>query len=326
MLSKKYHIITYGCQANIADSERIAAKLESAGYKKTNSPETADLIVLNSCSVRQSAINRLFSKIKKFKDKKLVVAGCVLEHDKKKIKNLVSQIWHPDDYFDLIPHHADSSSAYVPIMTGCNNFCTYCAVPYTRGRERSRPVKDIINEVKKLAAGGYKEIWLLGQNVNSYKPSFSKLLREINSIPDKFSIHFMSSHPKDFSGELINTIAECSKVSRTIHLPVQSGDNKILRAMNRHYTIGHFKKLVAKIQKKIPEVKISTDAIVGFPEETKKQFENTVKLFKEVIFYKAYISRYSPRPGTLAAKLKDDVSQEEKKRRWKILNNMVYEK
>jgi tRNA-2-methylthio-N6-dimethylallyladenosine synthase len=323
---KKYHIITYGCQANWADSERIAGKLESAGYKKTSKPENADIVVINSCSVRQSAINRLYSKIKKFGDKQIVIAGCVLEDDKKKLKSMVKEIWHPDDYFDLLPIYSDLQSAFVPIMTGCNNFCSYCAVPYTRNRERSRKEREIIQEIKNLIKRGYKEIWLLGQNVNSFKPSFPKLLRQINSVPGSFTIRFMSSHPKDFSGELIKTIARCPKISKEIHLAVQSGDNKILKAMNRHYTVGNFKKLIRNIIKLIPEVKISTDAIVGFPSETKKQFENTVKLFKEIKFYKAYISRYSPRPGTMAAKLKDNIPQQEKKRRWKILNDIANSK
>jgi len=326
MPQKTYHIITYGCQANIADGERIAAKLEFMGYKKTDSPEKADLVVLNACSVRQSAINRLYSQIKKWPHKKLVVTGCLLPDDREKIKKMVNQIWHPDDYFDLLPQRSSSKDALIPIMTGCNNFCTYCAVPYTRGRERSRKMKEILDEIREVIKKGYREIWLLGQNVNSYKPSFPKLLKKINSMAGDFTIHFISSHPKDFSDELIKTIAECKKVSREIHLPVQSGDNKILKAMNRNYTVSHFKKLVFKIRKKIPDVKISTDIIVGFPGETKKQFENTVKLVKEIGFYKAFISRYSPRPNTLASKLKDDVSNEEKKRRWKILDELINKK
>jgi tRNA-2-methylthio-N6-dimethylallyladenosine synthase len=232
-------------------------------------------------------------------------------------------------------------------MTGCNNFCSYCVVPYTRGREKSRPAETIIKEVKYLARNGCKEILLLGQNVNSYSSTdyslqttakksreavvrsrsavvnFPRLLRLINDIPGNFIIKFISSHPKDMSDELINAIAECWKVSKEIHLPIQSGDNTILRKMNRHYTVAHYKKLVKKIRRKIPNAVISTDVIVGFPGETKKQFENTVKLFKELKFAKAYVSMYSPRPGTMAYKLEDNVPYAEKKHRWLILDKIA---
>lgn len=309
----------------MADSERIARKLEMSGYKKAAKPENANLVVINACSVRQSATNRVYGKIRNLKNKKIIIAGCVLKEDKKKLlaKNKDIEFWHPDEYFDLAPLPSSSNTAYVPIMTGCDNFCTYCAVPYTRGRERSRPAKDIIQDAKNAVKKDAKEIWLLGQNVNSYKYDFPKLLKTINNIPGDLKIYFMSSHPKDFSDKLIKAIAECKKVSREIHLPAQSGDNEILKKMNRKYTAGHYKKLVKKIRKAIPDVKISTDAIVGFPGETKKQFQNTMKLFKEIKFSKAYIGKYSPRPGTPAAKMKDDVPHEEKKRRWKILNEIA---
>ncbi len=336
--NKKYRIITFGCQANVADSERIVSKLNALGYCKAKDEKRADLIVLNACSVRQTAVNRLYAKVNKYKNKKIILAGCLLEPDKKKLRNKVSEIWHPDEYFDIIPDYSHPKAGYVPIMTGCNNFCTYCAVPYTRGREKSRPFKEIVAEVKKLAKKNYEEIWLLGQNVNSYVSKnssakalasadnlikFPDLLRMINAIPSNFKIHFMSSHPKDFSGDLIKAISECKKVSKEIHLPVQSGDNTILKKMNRKYTAEHYKKLVEKIRKKIPEAKISTDIIVGFPGETKRQFQNTVKLCKELKFAKAYIGKYSPRPGTAAAKLKDNVAPLEKKRRWQILNEIA---
>lgn len=324
MAFKKYHIITFGCQANVADSERIVGRLKKQGYKKASKPELADLIVINACSVRQSAINRVYSKLNRFKNKKIILAGCILESDRKKMTNKIWKFWDPVEYFNCRPIYESKSRAFVPIMTGCNNFCTYCVVPYTRGREKSRPVQEIIDEIKSLInppAGGYKEIWLIGQNVNSY-PDFPGLLKKINNIPGGFIIHFMTSHPKDMSDKLIKTIKEGEKISKEIHLPVQSGDNKILRAMNRGYTVEQYKKLIKKLQK-IPEIKISTDAIVGFPGETKKQFENTVKLFREICFFKAYISKYSSRPGTLAAKFKDNVPIKEKKRRWQILNKLV---
>ncbi len=347
----RYFILTYGCQANYADSERIAKKLENAGHKKTDKIEKADLIVLNACSVRQSAMHRVYSKINKYSaqgrsasgGKKIILAGCVLPADRKKLKNKVAEIWHPDEYFNPPaggPVYSNPSSALVPIMTGCNNFCSYCAVPYTRGREKSRPAKEIIKEVKNLIKRGYKEIWLLGQNVNSYRSAgknssaeasakadyiinFSQLLKTINDLPGKFKINFLTSHPKDMSDKLIKIIAKCEKVSKEIHLPLQSGDDTILKKMNRKYTIGRYKNLVKKIRKYIPSAKISTDIIVGFPGETKKQFENTVKAAKEIKFSKAYISQYSPRPGTASAKLKDDIPRQEKKRRWKILDTLI---
>ena len=323
-MNMKYFIITFGCQANKADSEKIAAILNSKGHQKTSYENKANIIVINACSVRQSAVDRVYAKIREFSNKKIILAGCLLEKDKQKLKSEVREIWHPDEYFDFLPVNSNPSSAYIPIMTGCNNFCTYCAVPFTRGRERSRPVDEINREVKNLVKKNYKEIWLLGQNVNSYhgKIDFSSLLRMVDAIPGKFLVRFISSHPKDFSGELIKTISQCEKVSKEIHLPIQSGDNEILKKMNRGYTAEHYKNLVKKIRKEIPVATITTDVIVGFPGETKKQFKNTVKLFKEIKFSNAYIAKYSPRAGTAANKLKDSVKAEEKKRRWNELNNL----
>lgn len=242
-------------------------------------------------------------------------------------------------------------------MTGCNNFCSYCVVPYTRGREKSRPAEKIIKEAEKLVKDGYREIMLLGQNVNSYCSkfqisnfkfpnnvskfkirnskfyliNFSSLLSIINSIPGNFRLSFMTSHPKDMSDKLIETMAKYEKVVPQIHLPIQSGSDEILRKMNRKYTAKHYKSLIKKIRsafrkykKIVPE--ISTDIIVGFPGETKKNFEDTVKLCKEVRFSKAYVARYSPRFGTAASKMKDNISRDEKKRRWKILDNLINKK
>ncbi|MFC1625348.1 tRNA (adenosine(37)-N6)-dimethylallyltransferase MiaA [Patescibacteria group bacterium] len=326
----KYHITTYGCQANEADSERIESRLQAMSHKKTSDKKKADLIVINACSVRQSAIDRVLGEIKKHKNKKIILAGCILKADKHKFKNLVDEIWHPDEYFDLKPIYSNKDTAFVPIMTGCNNFCSYCAVPFTRGPERSRPAKEIIKEVKilinPLAGGKYKEIWLLGQNVNSYH-SFPKLLKKINALPGKFEIHFMSPHPKDFSDELIKVIAKSKNVAKEIHLPVQSGNNKILKKMNRNYTREQYIRLVNKIRKAMPDIKISTDVIVGFPSETKKQFQNTVDLFKKIKFDKAYISKYSPRTETTAAiTMKDTVPSKEKKQRWQILEKIINSK
>jgi len=319
---KRYFIKTFGCQQNESDSERITAFLEKQGYKKAEKLEEADLIVVNACSVRQTAIDRVLGLKKKFEHLKAkkILTGCVLKSDRIKFRKFFDDIV---DIRKFLGRDCLSALAFVPIMTGCDNFCSYCVVPYTRGREISRPVKEIINEVKNLIKNGCKEITLLGQNVNSYQHGFAALLRKINSIPGDFQIKFLTSHPKDVSDDLIDAIAKCGKVVKEIHLPIQSGDNEILRKMNRHYTAGQYKKLIEKIRKKIPGVKISTDVIVGFPSETKKQFQNTVKVFKEIKFDKAYINKYSARAGTAAARFKDDVLLEEKKRRWKILDEIV---
>ncbi len=321
----KYHIITYGCQMNKSDSERIAAKLETKGQKIAKSIKQANLIVINICSVRQSAIDRVKSKIKEIKKSqprtKITLTGCILEKDKQQFKNQVNQIWPIAD-FKIKSKCQSLKHAFVPIMTGCDNFCSYCAVPYTRGREKSLSATEIIKEIKRLIKNNYKEITLLGQNVNSYKSKnydFPKLLKTINDLKGKFKINFLTSHPKDMSDELIEVIANGEKISKKIHLPFQSGDNQILKKMNRHYTIGYYKKLIKKIRKKIPDLELSTDIIIGFPGETAKQFQNTIKLVKEIKFNQAYISSYSPRPGTTAAKLKDNVPLDEKKRRKKIL-------
>ena len=312
---------------NKSDGERIISVLKKQGYLPALKEAEADLILINVCSVRQSAVNRVYAKVNKyFKKKKIILTGCVLKEDKNKLKNKVSEFWHPDYYFECLPIHQSKFQAFLPIMTGCNNFCAYCVVTYTRGREKSRPAKEIIREIKSLVKKDYKEVILLGQNVNSYKDknvNFPKLLKKINNIKGNFKINFITSHPKDMSDELIETMAKCQKLIKEIHLPVQSGDNEILKKMNRHYTASHYKKLIKKIKQKIPGIKISTDIIVGFPGETKKQFQNTVKLAKEIKFEKAYVSKYSPRPGTLAFKLKDNVSPQEKKTRWQILEKLI---
>jgi len=350
----KYFIFTYGCQMNVSDSERIAAIMKKRGYKPAVSAATADLIVINACSVRQKAVDRVFDKIHKFKNKKIILAGCVLEADRKKLKGRV-KFWEPDEYFDTIaPLRQNKLSAFLPIMTGCNNFCSYCAVPFTRGKEKSRPAKEILNEAESLVKKGCREIILLGQNVNSYQSAgyrlpatakkfhrptkddrqstinFVKLLKMINAIPGNFRLTFLTSHPKDMSDELIKTIAKNEKIIPSIHLPVQSGDNLILRKMNRRYTTTHYKNLIKKIRLAFKKYRpsslapeISTDIIVGFPGETKKQFQNTFNFCKEIKFDKAYIAQYSPRPGTAAAKLKDDIPPKEKKRRWRILDTLV---
>ena len=358
-----YHIIVFGCQMNISDSERISAVLENMRYKRTLDINEADLIAVVMCSVRQSAVDRIYGLTEKFsalggKKPITILTGCVLKKDRRKftdnfdfiiniknIKNLSGiieksvpviidnrRLLQEGKYLDIKPKYSSNCSANVPIMTGCNNFCSYCVVPYAREREVSRPAKKIIFEIKNLVKNGYKEIWLLGQNVNSYKdPSegsgqvidFVKLLKMVNAIPGNFWIRFTSSHPKDFNDKVINAMASENKITPYLNLPIQSGDNKILESMNRRYTVEDYKNKIKKLRKKIPEICLSTDIIVGFPGETKKQFENTVKLFKDIKYDMAYINKYSTRTGTVAAKLKDNVSIDEKKRREKLLNETL---
>ena len=346
---------------NKSDSERVKALLRSRNHKPAKSAWTANLIVINCCSVRQSAMDRIYAQINKFVvlKKKIILAGCLLESDKKKLLNKNVSFWHPDEYFEKLPIRENKFRAFAPIMTGCNNFCAYCVVPFARGREKSRPAEKIIAEVKSLVKKEYKEIVLLGQNVNSFRSltdyrlpttaknkkavvgsrstvvDFPELLRLINTLPGDFWLTFLTSHPKDMSDELIETVVQCQKISPHIHLPIQSGDNAILKKMNRHYTVAHYKGLIKKLRAAFnqartdrrrplfPPLAISTDIIVGFPGETDKQFQNTAKLMREIKFDMAYIARYSPRPGTAASKLKDSVSPAVKKCREKILNEIL---
>jgi len=376
---RTYYIFTLGCQMNIADSQKITTILDSLGYKSASEYE-ADLIVINACSVRQKAVDRIWGGIKKWQksDKKIILTGCVLPADRKKfaqkgirffpIQNLFdlkklkkSQDKHSNipclagrqvqniggsinNYFEIKPkfkikskHEKDNDIAYVPIMTGCDNFCSYCAVPLTRGREKSRPIKDVVSDAKRALKNGSKEILLLGQNVNSYgikklrsstnylknSGKFIKLLKTIDSLPGKFTFNFISSNPDDMSDGLIKTLAKLKKWPRELHLPLQSGDDTILRKMNRKYTSNQYLVLVKNLKSQISNLKISTDIIVGFPAETKKQYDNTVKFCRKIKFKKAYISQYSPRPGTAAAKLDDDVPALEKKRRWNKLDKFI---
>ena len=321
---------------NKSDSERIVTVLENKGYQPASKENEADLIVVNMCSVRQSAVDRVYGLAPKFKKLKIkneklktVLAGCILKKDKKKFREIFDSIWNMRNYFDIPPKCKSKSLAFVPISNGCNNFCTYCVVPLTRGALVCRNHKEILREVKNVVQKGFKEIWLLGQNVNDYQSptdasiNFAKLLKMINDIPDDFKILFISPHPKNFSDELINTLAKCEKFGKYLNLPVQSGDDKILKKMNRNYTVKEYKNLVKKIRKKMPGIRLSTDVIVGFPGETKKQFQNTVKLFKEIKFDNAYISKYSPRPGTAAFKVENNIPLAEKKRREKILREII---
>ncbi len=385
-MPKKYFILTLGCQMNHSDSERIRAVLESMGWENTEKEDQADLVIVNSCSVRQTAIDRIYGrirkweKIKKERDFKILLTGCVLPHDRNKMEKSFDWFlpifeigklpkllegkdsFEGETYFEIKPKNLSSFSANVPIMTGCDKFCSYCAVPYTRGREVSRPYNEIFKEVEDLVQRGYKEIILLGQNVNSYMGAsdheiysrhvgrlgrqlkslkindqldstnckventitFPELLKKVASISGDFWIRFVSSHPYDMSDDLIEVMLKESKVCSQINLAAQSGDDEVLKRMNRHYTSAHFLERVQKLKKAIPEIMISTDIIVGFCGETKEAFQNTVKLFQKVEFEMAYISKYSPRPGTLAQKqFKDDIPFSVKKEREKKLTDIL---
>jgi len=347
----KYLITTFGCQSNTADSEKTAEILENLGYIRAGNTEDLisaknPVLIFNTCSVRQKAEDRIFglnNKLRylKTKNQKLitVLTGCMMHYSEKELKKRLPFF----DYFidikkiktleKILPSRRSpvstrkKISALIPISNGCDNFCAYCIVPIARGREISRTVLDIASDVKKAITNGAKEIWLLGQTVNSYKNGevkFQDLLRMVNNVPGDFWIRFTSPHPKDFSNELIKAMAECDKFAHYINLPVQSGNNTVLKRMGRPYTIGHYKKLVGKIRKAIPDIAISTDIIVGFPGEKRKQFEDTKKLFEEIKFDMAFISEYSPRPKTVAAKMfKDDVSHQEKESRKNELNEIL---
>lgn len=409
----KYFITTFGCQANVADSERIASMLESRGMKKALDINEANHIVINTCMIRGSAEDRVYGLVhnltkrkKKEKDLKIVVTGCMVgmavrEKSGRFLKKIKDRMPSVDEFlpieevgFDNAPLRTDNSHAWVPISNGCNNFCTFCVVPFTRGREISRSFEDVLAECSHLSDNGFTHITLIGQNVNSYgadlvvgednvqvlrdlngmdyfsglsekgkSPSFAKatkgkqklinefvlpngrivkpvyvkhlgrlriptlfpyLLEEICKIKGIKKIDFISSNPWDFSDELIDIIAKNPKISRQLHLAVQSGDNEMLKKMNRWYTRREFLTLIKKIKDKIPDAVISTDIIVGFCGETKKQFQNTVDLSKKAKFTKAYISMYSDRPITAAHKAyEDNVPYVEKKRRWQILENLI---
>ena len=371
-MSEKIFIRSFGCQMNDADSEVMERLLEREGYGKIDSPEGADVIILNTCSVRQHAEDRALgylAGLKKIREENpstvFVLAGCVAQRLKSKIfekipfvnivlgtdnvlklpKLIKSAINKPRERFlaaevrgDL-PRLAEgfwSSSSYgcarsseltgqVTIMRGCDNFCSYCIVPYVRGRERSRAVSDIVSEVEQKGAGGCKEIMLLGQNVNSYSfnsSDFADLLREVEKVDGLERIRFTTSHPKDVSEKLINAIRDSSKICEHLHLPAQSGSNRILERMNRGYTREQYLELIDKIRMEIPKISITTDLMVGFPGEKEDDFEDTLRLVEDVEFDAAFTFKYSTRPGTRAAKEKDDVPLKTKKKRLAELNEL----
>lgn len=346
------YIHSFGCQQNVSDGEKLMGRLAAVGYEFTDDPEKAQLIILNTCAVRENAEDRVYGRIGDFKhlkekDPELVIGicGCMAQqkHVAEKIKasykqvDLVFGTFAYNDLYDMlaevisqhrrvfnqseIPENINAPfvqlrenkvQAFVPIMYGCNNFCTYCIVPYVRGRERSRTPDSIYEEVSKLIAEGYKEITLLGQNVNSYSYGFPELLRRINSIEGDFRIRFMSSHPKDASKELVDTIFDCGKVCKQLHLPVQAGSDRILKAMNRSYTVEQYMKIIDYARSRDPEFSFTTDLIVGFPGETYEEFCMTKELIKSIKYDNIYSFVYSRRSGTPAAKLPDDISDKQK--------------
>ncbi|MDD3531858.1 MAG: MiaB/RimO family radical SAM methylthiotransferase [Candidatus Shapirobacteria bacterium] len=358
--AKTYYIKTFGCQANEADSEKIASFLDQAGLRESREIKRADLVVINSCAVRQSAEDRAIGLVHNLSQKTkrpiIIVSGCFLYHNKKYLygklgqkvdhfirtafwPEFIARYWRVKVEQDRVKRKT-TNPVYVPIMEGCNNFCTYCVVPHARGREKSFLPKKIICQVNQAIISGYQDILLLGQNVNSYGKDlkekdlvflrketkfgtpFAALLAKLNDLKGLKKISFLTSNPQDLDDDIIRALT-LSRVDRQLHLPVQSGDDDMLKIMNRKYTALQYIKLVKKIKKTIPEIKISTDIIVGFPGETEEQFQNTVSLCREINFNKAYINKYSPRPQTEAAKLEDDVSWSEKKRRWQILDQLI---
>ena len=374
----KYTILTMGCQLNENDSEKLCGMLEKMGYTKTEKQNDADLALFNTCCVRENAEDKLFGKLgelKRLKEQKgiiIAIGGCMMQekHITDKIKESYpfvdilfgTHTLHkfPEDLYKVIeekrkledildidgkiyeglPIKRDSKiKASVTIMNGCNNFCSYCIVPYVRGRERSRQPRDIIEEVKKLAKEGYKEITLLGQNVNSYLRvereknipfeeyqgvnSFATLLRAINKIDGIERIRFISPHPKDFTDDVIEAIADCEKVCKLVHLPLQSGNTKVLKEMNRKYTKEQYLNLVEKMKNKIPNLTLSTDIIVGFPGETDEEFEDTLEVVEKVRFEQVYMFIYSRRVGTPGDKMQNQIPEDIKHKRFDKLKALV---
>ncbi|NLJ79083.1 MAG: tRNA (N6-isopentenyl adenosine(37)-C2)-methylthiotransferase MiaB [Tissierellia bacterium] len=370
MGNRKYTIVTHGCQMNEHDSEKISWLLEDMGYEWTDIMEESDFIIYNTCSVRENAELRVYGQLGALKHLKrenpdLVIGVCGCMMQMQEIRNtILTKYRHVDIIFGTnnihklpqlidrymqtkitvidivednreIVENVDANrkydfKAFVNIVYGCNNFCTYCIVPHTRGREKSREPEDILEEIKGLAIQGYKEVTLLGQNVNSYGKtlsydySFAKLLIAINEIDGIERIRFMTSHPKDLSDELIWAMANLDKVCEHIHLPIQSGSNKILKAMNRRYTVEDYIKLVEKLKVAIPDIAITTDIIVGFPGETEHDFNATLDLVKEVRYDSAFTFLYSMRQGTIAANMHNQVDNKLKHSRFQRLLDTLY--
>ncbi len=365
-----YHIVTYGCQMNLHESEKIAGVLKEKGYEKETAIEEADIIVFNTCCIRENAENHAFGNIgalKQLKRKKkgliIAVGGCMVQEEGKAAllkakfpfidilfgthnlselgdliekkragrRNLVSVPAARAEVEDGVsPVRTSYPNAWVNIMYGCNNFCSYCIVPYVRGRERSRRMDDVLSEVRALVEKGYKEITLLGQNVDSYRDEngadFPTLLDAVASIEGKFRVRFMTSHPKDFSAALVAVMKKHEKICKHLHLPVQSGSSRILSLMNRRYTREKYLDEIALLKREIPDCEVTTDFIVGFPTETEEDFQETLTLVEEADLASAFMFIFSPRTGTRAATMEGQVSEEVSKERLSRLIALVNEK
>ncbi len=347
---KKYYIETYGCQMNEADSELIAGMLEEFSCRSVDKPGEADVILVNTCTVRENAERRAISRLDQFKSLKkknpdliLGLLGCVAQRDRGKIiseKPFIDLILGPDSYkhlpeifngrkFPLVnvklsktevyegvtPYRRSKVNAWISIMRGCDKFCSYCIVPYTRGRERSRSIKSIVNEAKKAVGDGYKELTLLGQNVNSYRYEnykFPDLLEAVSNVKEVKRIRFTSPHPNDIDDRMLEVMRDHQNICKHIHLPLQSGSSRVLNLMNRGYDQEKYLSVVKKIRTCLSDVAITTDIIVGFPGETEENFLETLNVMDKVVFDSAFMFKYSPRPGTKASLMKDDVSEDEK--------------
>jgi len=352
---KRVFIETYGCQMNVADTEVVQGILDNHGYVVANGVEDADVILLNTCSIRENAEQRIYGRLGNLKTMKstrpqLVVGvlGCMAERLKTKLieeKKMVDIVVGPDEYRripefldsafggdkgigvklsrtetydDIIPYREDGLQAWLSVMRGCDKFCTFCVVPFTRGRERSRSLESIVDEVRILSSRGFREVTLLGQNVNSYEDGgkdFADLLAAVAEVDRSIRVRFMTSHPQDFSEKLMHTIAAHSNLCKYIHLPVQSGSNRILELMNRTYTVEHYLSMIEKARQIIPNVSFSTDIITGFPTETWEDHLATIDVMQKVKYDGAYMFMYSPREGTKAYRMENDVSEETKSKR-----------
>ncbi len=369
-----YHLITLGCQMNISDSERLHTIIRGMGYIYTENEEEANLLGILACSVRQKAIDKVYSRIYKWNrwknNRNLItfISGCMLPADREKFLKLFDLIFpmseagsfpdmireygvvteagfngnplsipkneHIFSLWNIQPTYRSDFEAYVPIQNGCDKFCTFCAVPYTRGREVSRPSAEILDEVRKLIRSGYKTITLLGQNVNSYgfdkkgeELNFARLLEEIGKMGEEtgreFLVYFTSPHPRDMNPEVIDVMARYRCIAKQVHLPLQSGDDRVLIRMNRKHSMERYRTIVRYIREKMPEATLFTDIIVGFSGETEEQFMNTAEAMREFGFNMAYIAQYSPRPGAAAYRWEDDIAKEEKKRRLNVLTGIL---
>lgn len=367
-MSRTFHITTFGCQMNEHDSEVIDGLLTERGFSSVKERKDASIVIINTCSVRDNADKRFFGTLGQLKKRKesdpsfiVCVCGCMMQQQRvvdtikakypwvdvifgtnsiHHIPELIEKVAiEKEKVVDIIENTEEiveglpakrlfDHKALVNIMFGCNNFCTYCIVPYTRGREKSRSPEAIVDEVKGLVADGVKEIMLLGQNVNSYDgngTSFAELIKMLNDVDGLERIRFMTSNPKDLSDELIEAFAVCDKLCRNLHLPIQSGSNRVLKRMNRKYTREDYLKLIEKLRKTVPDITLSTDIIVGFPGETNEDFEETLSIVKEVEYDSAFTFIYSIRKGTPAEKFEDQIEESEKHRRFDLLVNAVNE-